>query len=68
MIFPQTRVAGDGFRMIQVYYIYCVLCFYYDYISLTSDHQALDPGGWGLLLYRTNCKETEALCLRLPLL
>ena len=34
---------GDGFGMIQAYYIYCVLYFYYYYISSTSDHQALDP-------------------------
>ena len=28
-----------------------LLCayFYYYYISSTSDHQALDPGGWGPL-------------------
>ena len=41
--------SGDGFRMIQVHYIYCVLYFYYYYISSTSDHQVLDPGGWGPL-------------------
>ena len=35
--------------MIQVRYIYCVLYFYYDYISSTSDHQALDLGRWGPL-------------------
>ena len=40
---------GDGFRMIQVHYIYCAFYFYYYYISSTSDHQALDPRGWGLL-------------------
>ena len=67
-IFPQTTGWGGGFRMIQVYYIYYALYLYYDYISPTSDHQALDPGGWGPLCYRTNCKETEALCLLLPLL
>ena len=39
----------DGFRMLQVHYIYCALHFYYDEISSTSDHQALDPGGGGLL-------------------
>ena len=32
-----------GFRMIQSRYTYCVLCFYYYYISSTSDHPALDP-------------------------
>ena len=31
--------------MIQVLYIY----FYYYYTSSTSDHKALDPGGWGPL-------------------
>ena len=41
--------GGNRFRMIQVYYIYCVLYFYYYDISSTSDHQALDPGGWGPL-------------------
>ena len=41
---------GDGFRTIQVDYIYWALYFYYYYISSTSDHQALDPGGWGPLL------------------
>jgi len=38
--------------MIQVHCIYCALHFYYYYISSTSDHQALDPRGWGLLSYR----------------
>ena len=40
----------DGFRVIQVYYIYCAVYFFYYYISSTSDHQALDPTGWGPLL------------------
>ena len=35
--------------MIQRHYIYCALHIYYYYISSTSDHQALDPGGWGPL-------------------
>ena len=39
--------VGDHFRMIQAHCIYCTLYFYYYYISSTSDHQALDPGGWG---------------------
>ena len=38
---------GNGFRMIQAHYVYCALYFYYYYISSTSDHQALDPGGLG---------------------
>ena len=42
--FPWTGGReGDGFRMIQVHYIYHVLYFYYYYISSSSDHQALDP-------------------------
>ena len=36
---------GDGLEMIKVHYTYCVLYFYYCYISSTSDHQALDPRG-----------------------
>ena len=36
--------------MIQAHYIYFVLYLYYYYISSTSDHQALDPRGWGALL------------------
>ena len=43
---------GGGFRMIQVHYIYCAFYFYYYYISSTSDHQPLDPGGWGPLIKR----------------
>ena len=41
---------GDGFGMIQFHDVYCTLYFYYYYISSTSDHQALDRRGWGLLL------------------
>ena len=41
--------GGDGLVMIQVHYIDCALYFYRYYISCTSDHQALDPGGWGPL-------------------
>ena len=37
--------------MVQMHYIYCAIYFYYYYISSTSDQQALDPQGWGLLLY-----------------
>ena len=46
--------GGVGFRMIQVHYMYCALYFYYYQISSTSDHQALDPGGWGPLPYITS--------------
>ena len=34
---------GDGFQMTQMHNIYCVLYFYYYYVSSTSDRQALDP-------------------------
>ena len=45
-ISPQTGVGGrDGYRMIQVHYIYCALHYYY-YISSISDHQTLDSRGW----------------------
>ena len=51
-IFPWIRAgAGDSLGMIQVFSIYRALYFYYYYISSTSDNQALDAGGWGLLLY-----------------
>lgn len=40
--------AGDGLVMIQAHFIYCALYYYY-YISSTSDHQALEPRGWGPL-------------------
>ena len=46
-LFPGPGVGvevGDGFRMTPEHYIYCY------YISSTSDHQALDPRGWGPLL------------------
>ena len=36
-----------GWGMIQVHYSYYACYFYYNYISSTSDHQALDPRGWG---------------------
>ena len=39
----------DGFGIIQVHYIYCAFYFYCYYISSISDHQALDPIGWGPL-------------------
>ena len=50
-VFPRTRVRVGGggvvgFRMIQTHSNYCVLYFNYYYISSTSDHQALNPGGW----------------------
>ena len=51
-VFPGTggREVGVGSRgglgMSQARYMYCALYFYCYYISSTSDHQALDPGGW----------------------
>ena len=42
--------GGDGLGIIQVCYIYGELYFFYC-ISSTSDHLALDPGGWGPLYY-----------------
>ena len=40
--------VGRGGRWFK-HYIYCAPYFYYYYIYLssTSDHQPLDPGGWG---------------------
>ena len=63
---------GHGCGMIQAHYIYCALYFYYYYISSTSDHQALDPGGWGPLQYReiklfqiSHCSDKKPSLLRL---
>ena len=44
-------------RMIQAHDIYCSPYFYYYYISSTSDHQALDLGDWGPLLYSSHLKK-----------
>ena len=41
------EMGGSSFG-IQMHYIYCAFYLYY-YISSTSDHQALDPRGWGAL-------------------
>ena len=51
---------GDsyGFEMIQVHQIYCTRYFYYP-ISTTSDHQELDPGGWGPLLSCLTYEDSE---------
>ena len=51
-------------RMIQVHYIYCVLYFYCYYIRSTSDHQALDPGGWEPLPLMI---KSTTLCMTLDL-
>ena len=44
--------VGGYFRMIQAHYTYHALYFSYYYISSISNHQALDSGGWGPLVYR----------------
>ena len=41
------RFMDRGWGVIQVHYSYYACYFYY--ISSTSDHQALDPRGWGPL-------------------
>ena len=38
-----------GLRMLQVHYTHCTLHFCFRGISSTSDHQALNPRGWGPL-------------------
>ena len=40
--FSTDQGGGDGFGMIQVHYIYCVLYFYY-FFSCTSDYHVFDP-------------------------
>ena len=52
--FSMDQGWGDGLGIIQAHYIHCAIYFYCYYISSTSDHQALDPGGWGPLLYRAS--------------
>ena len=47
--------------MVQMHYIYCAIYFYYYYISFTSDQQALDPQGWGLLLHNELTTESKLL-------
>ena len=51
-MFPQAREWGGDDSST---FTYCVLYFYYYYISSASDHQALDPGGWGSLCDGTPC-------------
>ena len=45
--------------MIQGPNIYCA----FDYLSPTSDHQALDPGVWGPLVNCTDFMQKLSLCL-----
>ena len=51
---PGIQVEGMVWGMIQARGFYCALHFSYYYISLTSDHQALDLGDWGPLLGEHN--------------
>ena len=62
-MFPQAgEWGGDGLGTIQAHYTYGVLDLYYYYISSASDHQALDPGGWGSLCDGTTlCDGTQAV-------
>ena len=48
--FPMDWRWGHGLGMSQARYAYYAFRFYYYYICCTSDHLALDPGGWGPLL------------------
>ena len=48
--FSMEQGERGGFEMIQAHYIYCALYLYYYYISSASEHQALDPRGWGSLV------------------
>ena len=63
-----TGDGGDGFRMIRVHYTYCALDFYYDYISSTSDHQALGPGDHLNQLYSLSLDRPLYLGLQLSLI
>ena len=60
--FHKPSGRGDGFRMIQVHFIYCVL-YFCSCISSTSDHQALDPGAWGPLLYGKITPKRADICV-----
>ena len=57
--FSRNQGGGDGFGMIQGPSIYCA----FDYLSPTSDHQALDPGVWGPLVNCTGFMQKLSLCL-----
>ena len=54
--------------MIQEHYIYCVLYFYYYYISSTLDHQALGRRDWGPLMYTINKDYDKALAYHMKAL
>lgn len=53
-------VGGESFRMIQV--VAFIVHFNYYYISFTSDHQTVDPGGW--IRQRTEVQSQERTWLR----
>ena len=65
-IFPWPEDGGPGGRMAwfgddsSTLHLLCTL-FLLDYISPTSDHQALGPGGWGLLVSGMQKRVTCAL-------
>lgn len=44
-----TDWGGGWFQNDSSALYFCALYFYYYYINSTSDHQALDPRGWGPL-------------------
>jgi len=46
--FSTDQGWGDGLGMIQVHLLFTD--FHHYYISSTTDHRVLDPGGWGRLL------------------
>ena len=48
--FSMDQGWKDASGMIQVHYSYCALYFYYYEISSATDHQAVDPKGWGPLV------------------
>lgn len=37
----------------QAHRTYCALCLYHYHVSSASNHQVLDPGGWGPLPWGT---------------
>ena len=49
-IFPWTWRVEAWFQVIRAHYIYCALHLFYYYINSTSDHESLEPEGWGHLL------------------
>ena len=54
--------SWSNLTCMQAHYIYCAFYFYYYYISSTSDHQTLDPGGWGPCLRGVSMSDTPSPC------